>query len=66
MLSWLTRLGLGGPVAGGGQYVSWIHDRDFTRAIRFLIARDDLTGAVNLAAPGALPQRELMRELRSA
>lgn len=66
VLSWLTRLGLGGPVAGGGQYVSWIHDRDFTRAIRFLIARDDLTGAVNLAAPGALPQRELMRELRSA
>lgn len=66
VLSWLTRLGLGGPVAGGGQYVSWIHDRDFTRAIRFLIERDDLTGAVNLAAPGALPQRELMRELRLA
>ncbi|MEU1393517.1 MULTISPECIES: hypothetical protein [unclassified Nonomuraea] len=25
----LARLGLGGPVAGGAQYVSWIHDRDF-------------------------------------
>ncbi|GIJ20020.1 epimerase [Micromonospora lutea] len=66
VLSWLARLGLGGPVAGGGQYVSWIHDRDFVRAIRFLIEGDDLTGAVNLAAPGALPQRELMRELRAA
>lgn len=66
VLSWLARLGLGGPVAGGRRYVSWIHDQDFARAIRFLIERDDLTGAVNLAAPGPLPQRDFMRELRSA
>lgn len=66
VLSWLTRLGLGGPVAGGRQYVSWIHDRDFVRAVGFLIDRDDVAGAVNLAAPGPLPQRDLMRELRSA
>ncbi|MFJ8579471.1 TIGR01777 family oxidoreductase [Micromonospora sp. NPDC093277] len=66
VLSWLARLGLGGSVAGGRQYVSWIHDQDFARAIRFLIERDDLTGAVNLAAPGPLPHREFMRELRSA
>ncbi|MFW6695111.1 epimerase [Streptomyces sp. MAR4 CNX-425] len=65
-LLWLTRLGLGGPVAGGAQYVSWIHDRDFVRAVEFLITRDDLTGAVNLAAPGPLPQREFMRALRRA
>lgn len=63
-LRWLARLGLGGPVAGGGQYVSWIHDRDFVRAVELLVARDDLAGPVNLAAPGPLPQRELMRELR--
>ncbi|BCJ41436.1 NAD-dependent epimerase [Actinoplanes ianthinogenes] len=66
VLSRLARLGLGGPVAGGRQYVSWIHDHDFVRAVRFLIDRDDLTGPVNLAAPGPLPQREFMRELRSA
>jgi uncharacterized protein (TIGR01777 family) len=66
VLSWLTRLGLGGPVAGGRQYVSWIHDHDFVRAVRFLIDRDDLAGAVNLAAPHPLPQRAFMRELRSA
>ncbi len=66
VLSRLTRLGLGGPVAGGAQYVSWIHDRDFVRAVGFLIGRDDVAGAVNLAAPGPLPQREFMRELRSA
>ncbi|MFI5835820.1 epimerase [Micromonospora sp. NPDC051300] len=66
VLSRLARLGLGGPVAGGRQYVSWIHDHDFVRAVRFLIDRDDLAGAVNLAAPNPLPQREFMRELRSA
>ncbi|MEU0249951.1 TIGR01777 family oxidoreductase [Streptomyces sp. NPDC006235] len=62
----LARLGLGGPVAGGAQYVSWIHDQDFVRAVEFLVARDDITGPVNLAAPGPLPQRDFMRALRSA
>ena len=62
----LARLGLGGPVAGGGQYVSWIHDQDFIRAIDFLLARDDIKGPVNLAAPRPVPQRELMRSLRQA
>jgi uncharacterized protein len=66
VLSWLTRLGLGGSVAGGRQYVSWIHDQDFVGAIQFLIERDDLAGPVNLAAPGPLPQREFMRDLRAA
>ena len=46
--------------------MSWIHDRDFARAVEFLVARDDLAGPVNLAAPGPLPQREFMRELRAA
>lgn len=62
----LARLGLGGPVAGGAQYVSWIHDQDFVRAVEFLIAREDLAGAVNLAAPSPLPQRAFMRALRRA
>ena len=62
VLSRLARLGLGGSVAGGRQYVSWIHDQDFVRAVRFLVHRDDIAGAVNLAAPGPLPQREFMRD----
>lgn len=65
-LSWMARLGLGGPVAGGAQYVSWIHERDFVRAVDFLIARADLDGPVNLAAPVPLPQRDFMRALRRA
>ena len=60
------RLGLGGPVAGGAQYVSWIHDRDFVRAVRLLLDRDDVAGAVNVASPNPLPQRDFMRTLRAA
>jgi uncharacterized protein len=60
----MARLGLGGPVAGGRQYVSWIHDRDFVRAVEFLIQREDVSGAVNLAAPEPLPQRDFMKTLR--
>lgn len=62
----MVRLGLGGPVTGGRQYVSWIHDVDFVRAVRFLIEREDISGPVNLAAPGPLPQRDFIRELRHA
>ncbi|MFD8912709.1 TIGR01777 family oxidoreductase [Streptomyces sp. NPDC059575] len=66
VLSRLVRLGLGGPVAGGAQYVSWIHDEDFVRAVEFLIARDDIAGPVNLASPAPLPHRDFMRALRTA
>ncbi|UBU18435.1 TIGR01777 family oxidoreductase [Nonomuraea gerenzanensis] len=62
----LVRLGLGGAVGGGAQYVSWIHDQDFVRAVEFLIGREDLDGPVNLAAPAPLPQRVFMRALRRA
>lgn len=62
----LVRRGLGGAVGGGGQFVSWIHDRDFVRAVDHLAAREDLEGPVNLAAPGPLPQRDFMADLRAA
>jgi len=62
----LVRRGLGGRAGDGRQYISWIHDRDFLRAIRWLIERDTLAGPVNLAAPGPLPNAEFMRGLREA
>lgn len=62
----LTRAGLGGAAAGGRQYVSWIHEHDLVEALRFLIDRDDIDGAVNLAAPGPLPHADFMRTLRRA
>ncbi|HCH63935.1 MAG: TIGR01777 family protein [Deltaproteobacteria bacterium] len=65
VLAGLTRLGLGGPIGGGHQYVSWIHEHDLVSAVMFLIARDDLRGAFNLASPGPLPQRDFQTHLRS-
>jgi uncharacterized protein (TIGR01777 family) len=62
----LARTGLGGSIAGGAQYVSWIHDADFVSAIDWLIDRDDVDGVINLASPSPLPQREFMRSLREA
>ncbi|MGB5811470.1 MAG: DUF1731 domain-containing protein [Polyangiales bacterium] len=62
----LVRFGLGGPVAGGRQFVSWIHDQDFVRAVGFLLDHPDITGPVNLAAPNPLVYREFMQALRSA
>jgi uncharacterized protein (TIGR01777 family) len=66
VLSRMARLGLGGPVAGGEQYVSWIHEDDFTAAVRFIIDHEALAGPVNLASPGPERQRDFMRELRAA
>ncbi|HVG29258.1 MAG TPA: TIGR01777 family oxidoreductase [Pyrinomonadaceae bacterium] len=62
----LARRGLGGRAGDGRQYVSWIHEADFTRAVRWLIDRDDLAGPINLAAPHPLPNAEFMREMRAA
>ena len=62
----LVRRRLGGRAGHGRQYVSWIHERDFARAVRLLIEREDLFGPVNLAAPNPLPYAEFMRALREA
>lgn len=62
----LVRCGLGGPAGDGRQFVSWIHDEDFVAIVRWLIARDDLAGAVNVTAPQPLPNAEFMRILRDA
>lgn len=62
----LVRRGLGGAAAGGRQFVSWIHDADFIHAVRWLIAREQIAGPVNLAAPNPLPYADFMRALREA
>lgn len=62
----LVRRRLGGRASDGRQYVSWVHDRDFIRAVEWLIDHDDIRGPVNIAAPEPLPNAEFMRELRHA
>ena len=62
----LVRRGLGGRAGDGRQYVSWIHHEDFVRAIYRLIEGEKVEGAVNLAAPHPLSNREFMSQLREA
>jgi len=62
----LVRRGLGGKVGDGRQFMSWIHYEDFVRAIDWLIERDEIDGAVNLASPHPLPNAEFMKILREA
>ncbi|MCA9070983.1 MAG: TIGR01777 family oxidoreductase, partial [Planctomycetaceae bacterium] len=62
----LVRLGLGGQNGNGKQFVSWIHDRDFIRALWFLIEHDEWEGPVNFSAPNPLPNADFMGGLRKA
>jgi uncharacterized protein (TIGR01777 family) len=60
----LARFGLGGKMASGRQFVSWIHEKDFCRAIDWLIQRGDFAGVVNVAAPNPVTNDEMMRIFR--
>ena len=62
----LVRHGLGGRQGPGTQFVSWIHEADFVRAIDLLIASEGIDGVVNLASPNPLPNLDFMRGLRDA
>ena len=60
----LTRFGLGGRMGSGRQFVSWIHEADFCRAVEWVIAHPEIDGNVNLAAPHPLPNSEMMEIVR--
>lgn len=57
------RLGLGGPLGPGDQYMPWIHLADQVAAIRFLAGNDAARGAVNLVAPEPVTNEEFTRTL---
>lgn len=57
------RFGLGGPVAGGRQYVPWIHLDDVVGAMLHALDDDDATGPINLTAPNPATNAELSRAL---
>ena len=57
------KLGVGGPVAGGRQYVPWIHLEDVAGAMLFLLDSEHASGAYNLTAPEPVTNRELSKAL---
>lgn len=64
MLRRLTRFGLGGRMGNGRQFVSWIHETDFLRAIDWLLKREEFEGPVNVAAPEPVTNAGMMRMFR--
>jgi uncharacterized protein len=60
------RLGLGGPVAGGRQYVSWIHAQDLLGILLSALERPDWSGPINATAPEPVTNGELSRSLGRA
>lgn len=60
------RLGLGGPIAGGRQYISWIHRHDEVGIILFVLDNERLEGPVNATAPNPVTNQEFTRELARA
>lgn len=59
-----VRYGLGGTMGDGRQYISWMHDQDFTRAIQFILEDQNISGTINLASPNPLPNAKFMQQLR--
>jgi hypothetical protein len=57
------RLGVGGPVGGGEQYMSWIAIDDAADAIRFALTTPALSGPVNAVAPAPVTNAEFTRTL---
>jgi len=62
----LVRFGLGGKMAHGRQYVSWIHEDDFSRAVEWLISNPKAKGIYNLSAPNPIPNATMMKRIRKA
>jgi uncharacterized protein (TIGR01777 family) len=60
------KLGVGGPLAGGEQYVSWIHVDDEVGLILWAIENEAVSGVINLTAPEPVTNRELSKALGRA
>jgi uncharacterized protein (TIGR01777 family) len=60
------RAGMGGPLAGGRQWMSWIHAEDMVRLIVFALRNTDLAGPVNAVSPNPATNADFTRALGAA
>lgn len=57
------RMGIGGKVGDGKQWMSWITLEDVVAALRFLISHESISGPVNIVAPNPVTNAEFTRTL---
>lgn len=60
----MTKMFLGGSVASGRQWVSWVHIADFIAAINFIVDNDEISGPVHITSPNPVRNTQLMAALR--
>jgi uncharacterized protein (TIGR01777 family) len=57
------KMGMGGPIGDGKQYMSWIDMEDHARAVQFVMENDTVSGPVNLSSPNPATNAEFTRVL---
>jgi uncharacterized protein (TIGR01777 family) len=60
------RLFMGGPISPGTQHISWIHQKDLSNLIVWLLGKPEITGPVNAVAPDTVSMKEFCRTLGKA
>ncbi|WP_310554867.1 TIGR01777 family oxidoreductase [Flavobacterium sp.] len=60
----LAKFGFGGKQGKGNQFISWIHEKDFAKAIEFTLEKE-MTGVVNIVSPKPIANYEFMKTLRT-
>lgn len=64
-LKTLAKLGFGGKQGKGNQFISWIHEKDFARAIDFIIEKE-ITGVINVVSSKPITNKDFMTILRKS
>ena len=59
----IFKLGLGGTMGSGKQYISWIHIEDMVGIINFLLTAPHVKGAVNMTSPSPVTNKEFSKTL---
>ena len=60
------KMRLGGIIGSGKQYISWISIRDLVKIIAFIIAKDDISGPVNVVSPIQVTNKQFTKSLGKA
>jgi uncharacterized protein (TIGR01777 family) len=62
----IVKFGLGGKIGTGEQYISWIHEDDFTTVIKAAVERDDITGIIHCSSPHPVKNKDFLQALRTS
>ena len=62
----LAKYWLVGTAGSGKQYISWIHENDFVKLIRFFMTNENISGSINMCTPNSVTNKQFMAAIRKA